>query len=347
VLGVLGADVLVGLELAVDPQGGRISLSWAHSPRWTDSDAVRSQQLESSAASWERPVAGTDDALARSRWAELARTRWEVGDVQGALEADEVLAEIAGARCELWQAIGMRALRAGDSAAPLALQNARAPVDAWQAAGREHRQRVRAGRERDPVEPDLSCRGAPEPLPSGEGPLRFALAHGRTEPAVRASLARTLYEQGRAEPAIAAVRAGFGPDDHPLATALLLGPQLLGEAIAPSLFERVASGLVRMAWLGTQDPGLAALVEELRLVRPGEPSVLCQVALYDALLGPAEIPAFPEADCLAASALLALHEQSLPGVQDTLGELRARWPDLWADDPWLDAVRMVGHLEAR
>jgi hypothetical protein len=346
VCGELGADVLAGLEVAVDPAGGRLALAWAHSPHWTDSDGVRAEGLERAAASWEPPVPGTGDVLARSRWADLAAARWEVGDVQGALQADQVLAGIAGERCELWQVIGTRALRAGEASAEAALQRAGAAREAWEAASRGQRARVRAGKASEPSEPRSECRGAPEPVPSGEGALRAALAEGRGAPPVRAALARTLYEQGRVEPALAAVQEGLGPDPHPLVTALVLGPELLGVTEPPSLAERVAAGLVRTAH-GEPDPELAGPLEELRLVRPGDPSVLCQVALYDALLGPAELPPFPEADCLAARALLALHERRVHDVERHLQELGQRWPDLFGDDPWLDPVRMVGHLEAR
>jgi hypothetical protein len=334
VRGELGADVLAGLEVAVDAGSGRLAMSWAHSPRWTDADSLRSERLEAQAASWDPPVPGTEDVLARSRWAELAAARWEVGDVRGALQADEVLAGIAGSRCELWQAIGTRALRAGEPFAAAALERAGAPRQAWEAVGRRQRMRVRAGKASEPAEPRSECRGAPEPVPSGEG-------------ALRAALARTLHEQGRSEPALAAVREGMGPDPHPLVTALVLGPELLAAGEPPSLAEQVAAGLVRMAHGAEAEPGLASGIEELRLLRPGDPSVLCQVALYDALLGPAELPTFPEADCLAASVLLAVRERRLQDAARSLQQLQQRWPDLLGDDPWLDPVRMVGHLEAR
>ena len=336
VAGDLAAELLSSLDLAIDADRGCLSLARARAVLWSDESALRLSWAERRAARSEA-VAGTSDPVARSELRALSALRWEVGDEAAALQSDRDLASIAGDRCELWQAVGIHALRAGDPSAAEAFSRVEGLTAPWRQADPLLRERARAGEalRRAPREPDPSCEGPPPPLPVSEGQLRQRIAEGRESAAVRALLARRLFDDGRHLPALAALRDGLGPDPHPLTSALVLGPALLHPDAMREPCCLSSFALARFALGGSEDPSLAGALIEQREQRPGDPSAICQAALYDALLGPAQIPSHPEADCLSAAILLELFRGEIGEANALARRLAERWPEVFPDDPSL------------
>lgn len=374
VVGVLGADALAGLDVAVDPSGG-IAVRPADAPTWTDAARAAREAVEVEAAGWSAPAVTAPDPEARRRYAELAAVRFADGDVAGAEQADEVLERVAGTACDVWLAIAERRLRGGAGDPMPALDRAVDLYSAWFAVGVDERNRIRLGGRGLGAQPVVCERaaglrallgGPPVPwddLDPGralaaafatdrpEGPLRTAVnAGGRDDPGVRAALARELGRSARFEPAVAWVLADARDDvdPHPLTTALVVGRDVVDRALAVAP-DWLAGRLVAAAWRAeAAEPSLVDAANARWRVRPGDPAAGCALDLATALVGAVTAPPSaserpPEADCVAAEVLAAVHAGDPARAADAYARLAARWPDRvsarWsADDAWLVAT---------
>lgn len=318
--GELGADALASLDLAVG--GGRLAVREAPEAHWTDADTVRRSWLEAEAPGW-------DAIRARRGWTELAELRRATGDIDGALAADAALEPLIGDRCELWLAIGLHRLRAGAPGATEALDRSADAYATWVALGPELRDRVRYGRKLPAV---VSSTRQPVACEQASG---VAQGLPETEAGLRAAGAYTVLSarHPNAEPSRAWARTVAGQaDPHPLTTAWLLGPELVAVALDASP-DWIAGRLATAAWTSTVPEDLGREVARMAVLRPGDPSVACQVALHAALVSDEAIPTGTiEADCLAAAILVALNrgDAEIAGVTRSL--FHARWPDLVPDD---------------
>jgi hypothetical protein len=272
VVGVLGADLLATVDVAVDPVAGRIAVRPAEDPLWT-------------AAAAEDPDDGGQD-------------------------------------CRSLVSFGSRQLATGDEAALDTLGKAEQLYRDWAALTPAERERIRAGKPVDGVDvSEQPCDDVPlvmgeirrAPWRWSEKELRDAIAAGHADdPVLRAALAVKLADRSDRPWIPAEVR-----DDHPLTTALVLGPDLAERILAEDPRWLAGRALVR-----PDDPDLERSARLERARHPGDPAPAC---LY-ALVAGEPIPEDPEADCLAARWISAARDGEDAITRQSWSDLVERWP---------------------
>lgn len=369
-------EAVLSHRLAFRPSTGGWAMEPADAVRYLDPRPGQRAALEVRAEGWERPDLGVDPeavsplagdpgvAWRADRFDELARARFGLGALDGAVEAAVAGAGWAGDRCAPWLTLGEGLLRGG--APPEGIEAVKGvPLEA-EAVLAHARHLLLAWTEQPP-----STRGAGFAVRQPEGCERVhglhaeALAAAGSEAfdaldhpdalVVRAAVA---LRQGAPDEAARLLRTSLSldPSAHPRRDAMLAlaearrgrtlpaaaavcGLEQVGLVEATWLWEvaaRTAVGLdcvdglpqAVVAWLAGAG-GPPERVDLAWALHPGAPGVEAAVALAGALgvEGP-DAPPGPSADAALGAVLHAQATTDAEALDTALAQLQARWPGI-------------------